>query len=376
MAKILHKTGTESAVKGKKLKAQLPFKLNCGITLKTLLLLSGILITPSLSVNAQTDIYKNNQNQLLLSQAVSTNTPNIAQSTKRLVFNDVQGGAASTSRTVTLRNTGNANLTINSLRVSGINADQFQITQQPTSPVTIAPGSSIIVGVAFNPTTIGPMGALLQIDSNDPDTPQAAVSLRGLGTKGLGGQNEPSLQWILDTYEISNNVGDSDPTTNAIPSTTPLGDEVSLPQFQKAGTGQVTLEPIAVFAPKSSSGIVVKFGYYTSGNAASKKQLFTVPNPSYQSLRPSISGSRTFDPGTGKFGFYSIWPFFNNRTIYSEDNLNTFTGAIPHHVRVYPLKNGDGTVVSNAYVIAIEEATSAFDYQDIVLIVRNVRPAN
>ncbi|MBW4636754.1 MAG: choice-of-anchor D domain-containing protein [Gloeocapsa sp. UFS-A4-WI-NPMV-4B04] len=370
MTKIHHKIETK-----KKIKVQRHFKDNSAIALRALLVLGGIFIVPSLSVDAKTDIYQAHSSQILLSQAVTTNTPNIAQSTKRLVFNDVQGGVASAARSVTLRNTGNANLTIESLRLSGIDANQFKITQQPTLPITLAAGSSTTVSIAFNPTTIGPLEALLQINSNDPDTPQATVSLRGLGTKGLGGQNEPSLQWILDTYQSPINVGDPNPADSSLSTTNPLGDEVSISQFQKAGTGPVTLEPIAVFAPKSSSGIVAKFGYYTSGNPASKTQLFTVPNASYQSLKPSISGTTRFDPGTRNFGFYSIWPLFNNRTIYNEDNLNTFSGAIPHHVRVYPLKNPNGTVVPNAYVLATEEHTSVFDYQDFAVIIRNVKPA-
>ena len=356
------------------MKAQMLFKVNRGLVLTMLAILGAIGIEPSLPVEAKTDIYKTRQRQSLLSQASSTNTPNIAQNRTRLIFNDVQGGAASAAQTVTLRNTGNANLTISSLTLSGTNANQFQVTNKPTLPLTLAAGSSTQVSIAFNPTTQGPKGSLLQIKSNDPDTPLATVSLRGLGTKGLGGSNEPSLQWIFNTYQIPVNVGDPDATNNSLPTTVPLGDEVFLPQFQKAGTGPVTVEPIAVFGPQSSSGIVMRFGYYTSGNRASQRQLFTVPNVSYQSLNPSISGSQSFDPGTGYFGFYSIWPFFNNRTLYSEDNLNTFTGAIPHHVRVYPFKNPNGTVVPNAYVVTTEENTSGFDYQDIVVIVRNVKP--
>lgn len=367
MTKIHHKIETK-----KKIKAQRLFKVNSAIALRALLVLGGIFIVPSLSVDAKTDIYQTHSSQILLSQAVTTNTPNIAQSTKRLVFNDVQGGVASAARSVTLRNTGNANLTIESLRLSGIDANQFKITQQPTLPITLAAGSSAIVSIAFNPTTIGPLDALLQINSNDPDTPQATVSLRGLGTLGLGGKNEPSLQWILDTYQSAVNVGDSDPTNNFLSTDTRSGDEVSLPQFQKAGKGPVTIQPIAVFAPKSSSGIVAKFGYYTSGNPASKTQLFTVPNSSYQSLKPSVSGSISFYPGTGNFGFYSIWPVFNNREVYSEDHLNT-SDTTPHQVRVYPLKTANGAIVANAYILATEEHTN-YDYQDIAVIIRNVKP--
>jgi hypothetical protein len=132
MTKIHQKIETENSVRGK-VKAQRHFKVNSAIALRTLVVLGGIFIAPSLSVDAKTDIYQTHSRQILLSQAGTTNTPNIAQSTKRLVFNDVQGGFASAARSVTLRNTGNANLTINSLRLSGIDANQFKITQQPTA---------------------------------------------------------------------------------------------------------------------------------------------------------------------------------------------------------------------------------------------------
>lgn len=358
------------------MKAQMLFKVDRSLVLTMLVVLGGIGIGPSLPVQSKTDTYKISQSQnSLLRQASSSNTPNIAQNKMRLIFNDVQGGAASAVQTVTLRNTGNAKLTISSLKLGGTNANQFQIINKPTLPVTLAAGSSAKVSISFKPTTIGPKGGLLQIGSNGPDKPQTTVRLRGLGTKGLGGGKEPSLQWILNTYRIPNNVGDPDPTNNSLPTITPLGDEVSLPQFQKASPGPVTVEPIAVFGPKSSSGIVARFGYYSSGNPASKQQLFTVPNASYQSLNPSVSGKQSFNPGTGNFGFYSSWPFFNNRIVYSQDRLNTFTGAIPHHVRVYPFKNANGKVVRNTYLVTVEENTSGFDYQDIVVIVRNVKPS-
>jgi hypothetical protein len=38
------------------------------------------------------------------------------------------------------------------------------------------------------------------------------VSLRGLPTAGTGGENEPSLQRVLDLYEIPLNVGDANPS--------------------------------------------------------------------------------------------------------------------------------------------------------------------
>ena len=84
-------------------------------------------------------------------------------------------------------------------------------------------------------------------------------------------------------------------------------------------------------------------------------------------------GSYQFDPGQASFGFVSRWPFFANRMVYSQDSLNTFTGAIGNHVRVYRLVE-DGATVPNAYVVATEEHTSGWDYNDVVFVVRNVHP--
>ena len=137
----------------------------------------------------------------------------------------------------------------------------------------------------------------------------------------------------------------------------------------------VTLEPLAVFGPQDGAGIVTRVGYYAAGNAATKTELFTVPNASFQALQPVTTGTLTFDPGNTAFGVYSIWPAFWNRAVFSEDALNTFAGAIPHHVRVYPYREADGTPVANAYVVATEETTSGFDYQDVVYVIRNVAPA-
>jgi hypothetical protein len=292
----------------------------------------------------------------------------------RLVFNDVQAGGTSPSQFVTIENRGDQNLTVTSLTIGGVNPGQFQITRQPPLPVTLLPGASFEVGVAMGATTVGTKSALLQIASNDGTAPVTDVKLRGLGTLGTGGANEPSLQWILDTWEIPVNVGDPDPTNAALPTSALLGDEVSAQKFRKAGSGPVSIEPLAVFGPQSTVGNVLRFGWYSAGSKNWRQELFTVPNPSFQSVHPATSGDLQFDPGGNRFGFYSMWPFFSNRQVFGEDFLNTFAGALPHHVRVYPLKAAGGTVVADSYVVAFEETTSGTDYQDIVFIVRNVQP--
>ena len=182
----------------------------------------------------------------------------------------------------------------------------------------------------------------------------ALLPLRALGTPGSGGTSEPSLQALLDLLEIPVVTGDDNAATTVIHSSTAqqkaplLGEEVSLPRFTRADPSlPVTLEPLAVFGPTASNP-VVGAGWYRSGDANTRTELFTVgntPAANGQTVNVALSGVLSFDPGAAAFGFYSRWPFFSNRHLYSEDNLNTFAGAVPHHVRVYPCKDRTGNVV-------------------------------
>ncbi|WP_171036587.1 malectin domain-containing carbohydrate-binding protein [Dyadobacter sediminis] len=327
---------------------------------------------------------KGKTSQIVLLKAISTTVQaGIAEvSPSKVVDNDVVGGAAGKPHAITLANIGNSNLTVTGIALSGTDRSQFQLSLAPTatvsSPVTIARGSAVTFNVAFNPTTAGMKTASIQVTSTG--NPVQTVILKGLGTSGLSGTNEPSLQMVLDAHDIKVNVGDDNKSTNVIHSNTTtakaplLGEEVPVQAFLRASDGPVIIEPLSVFGPQGPSGTVTGFGWYSSGDGNAKTELFTVANSNYQTIDVQINGASSFDPGINSFGFYSRWPYFANRHLYSEDALNTFTGALPHHVRVYPLKDAAGQTVEHAYVIAFEETTSGLDYQDIVVIARNIKP--
>jgi hypothetical protein len=145
-----------------------------------------------------------------------TAAPGLTASTSRLLFNDPKGGAASPAQTVMLTNTGASPITIpaGGVALAGASAARFNLADSPVTPITLDPGASVPVSVDFDPLVAGPQSADLQIHSDDANNPLIDVTLRGLGTNGLFGGNEPSLQWILDTYQIPVNVGDSKPSTN------------------------------------------------------------------------------------------------------------------------------------------------------------------
>ncbi len=303
----------------------------------------------------------------------------------RVVFS-AGGASSSDTRSLTLTNAGSDTIDVSGLSIGGASAAQFSLADSST--FSLAPGQTRDLSLTFNPSGLGPQFATLNVQSSDPAAPSLEVPLGGLGVKGQGGNNEPSLQWILDTYGLAIDAGDENPSTTGIVDDNtvtngPLGDEVAGKTFTKASpNAPVTVEVLAAFGVENDP--VTEFGYYTAGQPSAQTSLFNIaqtPALNAQRLAPEVTATGgtvsgdtvTFDPGTGSFGLYSFWPtnrFFQQRTIYTEDDLNTFPKAIPHNVRVYPVPGE-----ANAYVVATEEFGAGFDYNDVVVIVRNVVPA-
>jgi hypothetical protein len=309
--------------------------------------------------------------------------PGLAVSPKSLIINDVVDATPSANQVITISNNGLQTLQVSNISLGGVDAGQYSLNGLPTVPLSLAPNTSATFNVVFNPNSLGVKIAKVTVSSNDPIYPTLEVNLRGLGTQGLGGTNEPALQNIFNVYNIPINVGDGNINTSQIDISAPLnynsllGDEVSLQKFERAGSGDISIEPLAVFGPTDTNPII-RFGWYNSGTASALNELFTASNAPVangQTVQVNINGSLSFDPGGGiPFGFYTRWAHFTDRHIYQEDALNVFSNAIPHHVRVYKMKKPDGSEIPFQYVVAFEENISGFDYQDLVFIVKNVKP--
>jgi hypothetical protein len=99
----------------------------------------------------------------------------------QLPFGSVpQGGSA--DQTVTVTNTGNANLVIGTVASSNPLAAPFSITADTCSGQTIVPSGTCTVAVRFSPTGNGSFSDSFSIPSNDPDTSTVTVSVSGTGT--------------------------------------------------------------------------------------------------------------------------------------------------------------------------------------------------
>ncbi|HEV7300165.1 MAG TPA: malectin domain-containing carbohydrate-binding protein, partial [Tepidisphaeraceae bacterium] len=328
-------------------------------------------------------------NQLTLMRPIAPGA-NVSVEKEAYHFNDVRVSSGTNvpgpAQAIKITNNGTQPLAFPSdgLTIGGANANQFVFVGKPELPQSIQPGQSLVVNVAMNATSLGLKTATLTIKSNDPDQPNTVIALRGLGTSGIGGNNEPSLAAIFNLYQIPTNVGDTNPGSTALYSSTePLGanEEVSgMERLLRADSSQpVTITPLAVMGLASNPALTL--GYYTPGSTGAKTPLFTVPTADAQTVAPTVNGTTLFDPGNKSFGLYTTWPGFkdadnvNFRDAFSEDALNTWAAQNKHKFRFYPMKTPDGTVVPNTYVVGVEEFDGSYDGNDIVFIISNVRAA-
>jgi len=108
--------------------------------------------------------------------------PDISVTPTSQDYGTLDVGSSSPAQTFTVNNTGNAELLIGPISVTGTNISDFNIQSDNCSNQTITPLGTCTVDIIFSPTSEGSKSANLTIPSNDPDTPQHSVQLTGVGT--------------------------------------------------------------------------------------------------------------------------------------------------------------------------------------------------
>lgn len=106
--------------------------------------------------------------------------PDIASDLTSKDFGEVSIGDSGTATQVfTITNAGNDDLSIGVVGLTGINASEFVITVDNCSNLTLLPGASCTLTVAFNPTSPGAKTASISIPSDDPDENPFTITLTG-----------------------------------------------------------------------------------------------------------------------------------------------------------------------------------------------------
>ena len=228
-----------------------------------------------------------------------TGTANVSLSRSKVYLSDLSNSSdTSAPQTVRITNSGTGALTISAATFSGANAGEFALTNPLTGTMTLQPGQRYDFYVVYKATNSGQIrNAALNITTSLSTSPQV-VTLRGLGLPGVGGSYEPSLQRIIDLYQIPINVGQSDPSNNAFPVDTAYSaDEVTMPRLSKANAGPITVELLGVFANQNSN---TTFGWYEAGNSQTKYAVASVAPSGGQSIARCRMASSSSIPAAAR----------------------------------------------------------------------------
>lgn len=150
-----------------------------------------VTFTPSTqgSESAQIDVADNAPGSPQLVPMSGTGTAaGVSLSPSAVPFGNQSVGTTSAAQQVTLTNTGNINLVISALSLTGANTSDFQILPSPQTTCAIggagvpANGGNCIIAVDFAPQSSGPLSASVSITDNAASSPQT-IALSGTGTQ-------------------------------------------------------------------------------------------------------------------------------------------------------------------------------------------------
>ncbi len=159
-----------------------------------------------------------------------------------LTFPDQQEQTPSLPQSVTITNTGTAALMVDGFRFSQDAEGNTDFSETDTCGSTVPVAGSCVVTVLFDPTTTGPLNAVLTMSANLP-AGQAQIFLSGVGTLTNVRLNPPSLtfgQTAIATTSPAQNIVVENMGTSAVP----LGSPSATGAYQIAGnTCTSTVQP-------------------------------------------------------------------------------------------------------------------------------------
>ena len=281
--------------------------------------------------------------------------------------------------TVRLRNTGTDPLNITGLPITG----PWQLVSPPTLPATIAGGGQLDVVVKFVATGGRVTTGTLTVQSDDPGTPSKALDLAGYWQIVSENSQEPTLsELVRNMFGYTTTIVGSGQQLNQDGLVNAVGDEVLSPYWERADTTKpVSIQQLDAYHTQGNTATIFRFKQGTPGTT---NAIFTHAGIDGQTVLPHLNGSTTV-LANGSFTPSASAPVFGFKvdTESSDDTLNDQTadhnngcvGACGHHVRFWPLKDRNGVLVPDTWLLAMDYSGINYDYNDNVYLISNMKPA-
>ena len=223
--------------------------------------------------------------------------PNLSVSATSLAFGTVTLGN-SADQTLTVTNTGNADLSVFALGTANPLGTPFELVagQDGCSNQTLTPSTSCTVVVRYAPASIGIHNDSFDIPSDDPDTASVTVNVSGTGDPvPIPNLSVSATSLAFGTVTLGNsadqtltltNTGDADLSVFTLGSVNPLGAHFELVAGQDGCSNQT-------LTPATSCTVVVR---YAPASIGIHNDSFDIPSDDPDTASVTISVSGTGDP--------------------------------------------------------------------------------
>jgi hypothetical protein len=230
--------------------------------------------------------------------------------------------------------------------------------------------------VQFNGgSTTGYKTGTLTISSNDVDEPTTIVNLAGyFQRKPEGGFESPLANLVNTVFGYQTNIVNAGQNINTGGQAIAVGDEVMSGYWQRAyATDPVIVRQLWAF---HTQGNTAALKWYLKGSST-QTTLFTSAGVDAQTFFPRETDLKTpaggnFTPGANAtFGFR-----VDNE--WSDDTKNVQEhpgGGWGHHMRFFPLRDENGNLVPNTYLMVMDYNGINYDYNDNAYLITNIKPA-
>jgi len=189
--------------------------------------------------------------------------------------------------TTEVSNTGDGDLNVSAMGISGSSAAAFKIIDKPVLPFTLKPGEKKVINLEFTPTAVKSYLASLDFTSNDGgvDNSTTGIDLVGEGIEAL--PDPPALTGItdLDFGQVSAT------TEKTLKLTNNIDGEIKVTGAVLSGTG------------KDAFSLSVTQGTYPKGQPFQTKVTFA---PTKDGVHKAVLTLNTLITSSGKTGTYTV----------------------------------------------------------------------
>lgn len=281
-------------------------------------------------------------------------------------------------------NTGTAPLNITGTTV----ASGWQITGNGGA-ATVAPGGTRDITIKFTaqndgPTKSGVWEGELVITSNAGNAPRQVVKLSGLWQSVSEGGQEPTAPQVTRVFGIKTVIVAPGQTLYNGGRVRTVGEEILSPYWKRADASKPVRAIQLAAYHGNDKGQKSFLRWFPKGNPSGGQGVITQASWNAQSVLPRKDGdpnalaAAQFTPSAPIFGFKTDGE-------WSDPTLNdqrdcAATEKCGHHVRVWPVRDAQGILVPNTYMlmhdIANFNSSTNFDFQDSIYLISNIQPEN